>query len=106
MNALFARVASFINALFGLVIIIAGGMFAIGIAAGDPSEVPDIFFGLKSSAVAIIVFLFFVAIAAIICGLVAYLSEIEKHLREIKKMGNNAPLLKPEKSNREIPRFD
>ena len=106
MNALLARVASFINALVGLVIIFAGALVAIGIAMGDPSETPDMFFGLESTAAAVIVFVLFVVVAAIICGLVAYLSEIERHLREIKQIQGKIPLIKAENSDRVAPRFD
>ena len=84
MNAFLARVASFINALVGLAIITAGAAAAIGLSVSEPSEVPGLFMGLKSSAAGVIVFLMSIIIAALVCGLVAYLSEIERHLREMK----------------------
>ena len=106
MNGFLARVASFINALVGLAIITAGAAAAIGLSVSEPSEIPGLFMGLKSSAAGLIVFLMSIIIAALVCGLVAYLSEIERHLREMKMSQTPAAVSSKNKDARVPPTFE
>lgn len=81
MNSILARIFAFLNAVVGTVIILMGLILGIAFIADTlPEDLPPLFTSIAFLAIIVGAILF----AVVLCGMVAILAEIERHLREIK----------------------
>ena len=107
MNAFLASIASLMNALVGLLIIGLGTFSGIVMATMHRSELPPFLQWTAPVIVGGLCFVGSVIIAALVCGLFAYLSEIERHLREMKEAQIAFKArMKTDKTNRIPSKFD
>ena len=83
MNAFFAQLSGFLNAVIGFLIVTFGVLVGIGLVKGH--EINGI--SLQEAAPMAITTAAMVAIviAVLLCGLIALLAEIERNLREMKQ---------------------
>lgn len=94
MNAFLARTLGILNAVVGSIIVFGGAIIAILILVGASIEGLPFSQLVATSTGGLFIFLGAIIFAALFCGLLAILAEIERHLREIKQ--NN--FTKPEAS--------
>ena len=82
MNAILAQLFAFFNAVVGFIIVFFGCLVGYAILSGNTINGYS-FSEAAPLAVATIIFAIFVAV--MLCGLIALLAEIERHLREMKE---------------------
>ena len=85
MNAFLVQIFSFLNALLAT-IIIGGGVVVLGIAILYGHQYFDI--SLEPKVLASLIIVGSIVLAVSICGLMAILCEIERHLRDLKSFGD------------------
>ena len=82
MNAFLAQLFGFFNAVIGFLIVAFGVLVGIGLVTGH--EVNGIAVH-QAAPMAIAAVIVAIVIAVLLCGLIALLAEIERHLREMKQ---------------------
>lgn len=82
MNAFLAQLFAFLNAVVGFLIVAFGVL--VGYAVLTDRTINGFSFG-QAAPLAIAAVIGAVIIAVLLCGLIALLAEIERHLREMKE---------------------
>jgi len=102
MNAFLAQLFSFLNALVGFLIVAAG--ILIGYALITESTING--YKLSEAApAAVFSVVGAILIAVLMCGLIALLAEIERHLRELKELQTESNKYKKTISERVEPKL-
>ena len=83
MNAFLAQLFGFFNAVIGFLIVAFGVLIGVGLVTGREINGISIHEAAPMAIAAVIVA---IVIAVLLCGLIALLAEIERHLREMKQM--------------------
>ena len=102
MNAFLAQLFSFLNALVGFLIVITGVL--VGYALMTGSTINGYNFG-EAAPAAIFSVTVAILIAVLMCGLIALLAEIERHLRELKELQTESNKYKKTISERVEPKL-
>lgn len=82
MNAFLAQLFAFLNAVVGFLIVAVGVL--VGYAVLTDRTINGFSFG-QAAPLAIAAVIGAVVMAVLLCGLIALLAEIERHLREMKE---------------------